>query len=186
MSTGGLSATPTKVPTAASTSASPADPPQPAGNTGGAPDAGDISPASVNTSDASAVAIAAVTTINRHDTAIDASPLDALRRAARWLSPTLVHDSLDVPERGDADWTTLAGHHGYTVVAQVQLANETGQPPNTATRVYEQISYTLIDIGRDGWRGLATGPQVARLELTSTGSGTATRWQVSAFLGDKQ
>ena len=179
-STAGSSATPGEVDILPPAAASPADPPRPAGNTNGVPQAGQISPTSVDPADASAVAVAAVTTINRQDTATDASPLDALRRAARWLSPTLLRDSLDVPERGDADWTTLASHHGYTLVDQVHLANETGQPPNTPTLALVQVSDVVVEIGRDGWREPTPTPKLARVQLTRA---PGRPWLITAFIG---
>ena len=156
------------------------EPTQPAGNTTAVPAAGRIPPGSVDSTSPNAVAIAVVTTINRHDTAADASPQDALRRARAWLTPTLLADSLDVPQRGDAQWTTLAAHHGYTVVDHVELVNETGQPSNTATTTYVQLSYQTRQINRGSPEvSVAAAPQLIRLELARGRDGT---WKVNAFL----
>ncbi len=155
---------------------------QPPGDTAATPAAGAIARSSVNNADPNSVAIAVVTTLNRQDTTGDASPLDAVRRAAPWLTSTLLADSLNVPQRGDTRWSALAAHRGYTAVDRVLLANEIGQPPNTATTAYVQVSYQTQKFGRDGWQGSPTGRQLSRLRLTRTAAGA---WQVTAFLGDE-
>lgn len=110
-------------------------------------------PIRVDAANPAAVAQAVVLAANQADTQVDSSRLDALRRAAQWLTPALLAGSLAVPQRPDADWNTLLRHHGYTTVDHLELANEYGQPPTTATTRYVQISYLLHEIGRDGWRG---------------------------------
>ncbi len=134
-------------------------------------------PGSVNNADPNSVARAVVITTNQFDTRTDTSSLDALRRAGRWLTPALLAGSLAVPQRTDAAWTALAGHHGYTTVDHLELANEYGQPPDTSITACVQISYQVEEIGRDGWRSAGTGPLLARMRMTKIG----TRWQVNAF-----
>lgn len=134
-------------------------------------------PGTVNNADPNSVALAVVVTTNQFDTRTDTSSLGALRRAGRWLTPALLAGSLTVPQRQNAAWTTLAAHRGYTTVDHLELANEYGQPLDTAAVHYVQISYQLRDLGRDGWRSAGTGPQLARIRLIKTG----TRWQVNAF-----
>lgn len=124
-----------------------------------------------------AVADAVVFTTNQADTETDSSRLDALRRAARWLTPALLAGSLAAQHRPDADWSALIRHRGYTTVDHLQLANEYGQPPNTAITRYVQISYLTHELGRDGWRGSNTGAQLDRLRLIKRGPS----WEVEAF-----
>jgi hypothetical protein len=134
-------------------------------------------PGNVNNADPNSVARAVVITTNQFDTRTDTSSLDALRRAGRWLTPALLAGSLAVPQRTDAAWTTLVTHRGYTTVDHIELANEYGQPPNTATTQYIQISYQVHDLGRDSCRGSDTGPQLARLQLIKQDNS----WKVKAF-----
>lgn len=130
-----------------------------------------------NEKDFSSVAQAVVITTNQSDTQTDTSSRDALTRAARWLTPELLAESLAVPDRTDSTWTTLVDHRGFTVADHVKLANESGQPADTLTTACVQISYQVEEIGRDGWRSAGTGPLLARMRLIKTG----TRWQVNAF-----
>lgn len=134
-------------------------------------------PGNISSADPDSVARAVVITANQSDTETDSSFLDALRRAGHWLTPALLAGSLAVPERADAGWAALLAHHGYTTVGHIELANEYGQPPNTATTHFVQISYLVLDLGRDGWSGHTPGPQLARLQLMNV-SGL---WQVEAF-----
>ncbi len=134
-------------------------------------------PGNVNNADPNSVARAVVITTNQFDTRTDTSSLDALRRAGRWLTPALLAGSLAVPQRADAAWTVLAGYHGYTTVDHIELANEYGQPTNTADTYYIQISYQVHDLARDGWRDSRAGPQLVRMQLIKQDGG----WKVKAF-----
>lgn len=133
-------------------------------------------PGDVNSADADSVAEAVVITTNQSDTETDYSSLDPLQRARQWLTPALLAGSSAVPHRADAGWTALAAHHGYTSVDHIELANEYGQPPNTAASRYIQISYQVHEHGRDGWDN-NTGPQLARLRLIRKDN----TWKVKAF-----
>ncbi len=144
-----------------------------------APREGLITSGSVNDADPTAVAFAVVSTINRADSRTDLSWLDAVRRAARWLTPGLLAGSISIPERGDANWTAMAAHDGYSDATNLQLANEYGQPANTTTTARVQISYQLVQVGRDGWKARAGGTQLARLVLARRS--TTARWLVQAF-----
>lgn len=124
-----------------------------------------------------AVARAVVLTTNQVDTETDSSRLDALRRAARWLTPALLAGSLATPQRPDADWSALTRRRGYTTVDHIELANEYGQPPNTAATHNVQISYQIHKFGRDGWKDSNSSPYLARLRLIKRG----TTWKVRGF-----
>jgi len=136
-----------------------------------------VSLSTVNEADPDAVAEAVVITTNQSDARTDSSTLDALRRARRWLTPDLLTGSLTVPERPNAAWTALVAHCGYTTVDHVELANEYGQPANTAKTASIQITYRENYLGRDGWRGGDMGRQLARVHLIKSGH----TWQVNAF-----
>ena len=131
----------------------------------------------VDAANPDAVARAVVLATNLADTQVDSSRRDAVRRAAQWLTPALLAGSLAAPQRPDADWNTLVRHHGYATVDHLELANGYGQPPNTATTRYVQLSYLLHELGRDGWRGSNTGPQLDRLRLIKRGPS----WEVEGF-----
>jgi len=153
---------------------------QPVGPTSGAPKAGIVNAATVNNCDATAVVIAGLTAMSRWDTTIDASRLDAARRAASWLTPELLADSMAVPERPDAQWLTLEKHHGYSVVDHVAPAGETSQPADTATAALVQITYRIHERGRDGWKHPQQSSQLARIELTRTSADGG--WRIAGFL----
>ncbi len=136
-----------------------------------------LSAITVDDKDPSSVALAVVITTNQSDTRTDTSSRDALARAGRWLTPELLAGSLAVPDRTDSTWTTLVDHRGFTTVDHVELANEYGQPADTSTTAWVQISYQERKFGRDGWRSSRTRPLLARVRLVKTGA----RWQVNAF-----
>lgn len=80
-----------------------------------------------------------------------------------------------VPQRSSADQSTLAAHRGYTTVDHIQLADETGQPPDSVTAATIQISYNLDQTGRDGSRATSVIRHLQRIALIRT---SATHWQV--------
>lgn len=149
---------------------------QPPAN-GGAPAAAIVIPVDVDPADPGAVALAATITIATSDTSTDTDPGAALRRAAPWIDPHLLADMLNTPTSSSGTWLALSAHHGYTHVT-AQLANEYGQPADTAADVYETVSYTVQTPYRDGATPPAPAGGVMRLHLTRCAGG----WHVSAFL----
>ena len=68
-----------------------------------------------------------------HDTRSDDSPLDATRRAARWLDPTLVPEP-GAQIRTDATWTDWARHRAWTPTRVERIDLQT-PPDYTAARI---------------------------------------------------
>ncbi len=177
-----LSSAPTRAATAAPmTTARPFAPtPVPTGRAG--TPAGGLPPTSTLTSaNPDVAAVAGLTAYHRADTALDLGPADTHRRTLPWTTGQLA-DGIrgDRPVTGPgATWTTLAAHHGYSIVT-VRRAYDDGAPTDTRTAVYRQFTVTTTPHGRDGW----TGPPVTHtdfLTLTRTGSG----WRI-AGLQDEQ
>ncbi len=144
--------------------------------------AGGLPPTSTLTSaDPDVIAAAGLTAYYRADTALDLGPADTHRRALPWTTGQLAAGIRgDRPVTGPgAVWTTLAAHHGYTVVT-VTRAYDDGAPTDTEAVVYRQFVVTTTPRGRDRW----TGSPVTHTDyvtLTRTGSG----WRIAA-LQDEQ
>jgi hypothetical protein len=145
------------------------------------PAAGLIDPSSVDTSDPHAVALAAVLTTHRWDTRTDSSPTDAARRAGQWLTPDLGVTVAVTGQRANGDWLELQNHRGYSEVTAA-IADEYGQPADTDTTAYVQVSYTVTLVAADGWTRTLR-PDVARVRLTRSNSSPEAVWLISGFLG---
>lgn len=108
-------------------------------------------PDQVDATDPLAVAEAYTATVLSYDTAIDASPVDASRRAAQWATPELgATISAERAGRGGADWTTLAESNGYLSVAftthpAVEDGLVTTEPDQLATDVPQIVTVTAHD-----------------------------------------
>jgi hypothetical protein len=128
----------------------PSQSPLPAG-AAGTPKAG--LPTGVDDQDATAVAVAAVTTDWIFDTTLDVSQADAQRRSQRWLTPAYaaqIAAAAQVAAPG-ADWTAMAAHHGYTTVALTRAYDD--PTPDSPTDVWREFTVTVTEHGRDGWSG---------------------------------
>jgi hypothetical protein len=143
------------------------------------PATGLIDPSSVDTSDPHAVALAAVLTTHRWDTRTDSSPADAARRAGRWLTPDLGVTVAVTRQRANGDWLELQSHGGYSEVTAA-IADEYGQPADTDTTAYVQVSYTVTLVGTAGWTRTLR-PSVDKVRLTR--SDATQTWLISRFLG---
>jgi hypothetical protein len=139
--------------------------------------AGLINPGSVDTTNPQAVALAVVITLHRWDTRIDTAPSAAARRAAPWMTPALTADLTAVPTTTDSSWLDLETHDGYTDLIAT-IADEYGQPPNTADIAYVQVTYTVTLHGRDGWRN-SQPSTLDRVELIRPDG--AVPWRVKGF-----
>lgn len=113
-------------------------------------------PAGVDSSDADAVADAAAAVMACHDTRSDASPLDAIRRARRWLAPTLVPDP-GAQTRTDNAWAEWAKANAWTpaTVERIDL-QQTPDYASGAVSLARQTNATPT--GPDGHRRI--GPDV--------------------------
>ncbi len=131
----------------------------------GLPEGGLVDPATVNQADAGAVGQAALTDMYRQDTAIDASPTDALRRSMPWLSARYQKAvAAAQPHGGGSSWTSWAVHKAYTQVT-VALEHDYGQPVDTPTGASRVYAVTVTPIGRDHWAGT---PAATAVFLTLT------------------
>lgn len=133
----------------------------------------------VNRKDPDKVAAAFGTILGCYDTKIDTGPNDAGRRAAVLADSTLAKSlkhatSVTGP---DADWTTLADHHGYTTV-KVELGGLGPMPSSdpSSNITYRPVTLTIQRHG-DKWKPAADFPQTVMLTLTRAKPGAA--WAVS-------
>lgn len=111
-------------------------------------------PTGVDSSDADTVADAAATVMACHDTRSDVSPLDAIRRARRWLAPTLVPDP-GAQTRTDAAWNTWSKAKAWTpaTVKRIDLQQTPDYASDTVS-LAQQINTTPTD--PDGHRHIGT------------------------------
>lgn len=111
--------------------------------------------AGVDSSDVDAVADAAAAVMACHDTRSDASPLDAIRRARRWLAPTLVPDA-GAQTRTDAAWNTWSKAKAWTpaTVERIDLQQAPDYASGTVSLARET---TAAPTSPDGSR---VGPDV--------------------------
>lgn len=132
-------------------------------------------PAGVDSSDADAVASAAVSVMACHDTRSDASPLDSARRARTWLDPALVPDA-GAQTRTDAVWAEWAKAKAWTPVTVERI--DLQQAPDYASGVVSLArETTAAPTGSDGRR---VGPDVkAQWILTLEKRGSA--WTITSI-----
>lgn len=133
-------------------------------------------PAGVDSADADAVADAAAAVMACHDTRSDASPLDAIRRARRWLDPALVPDP-GAQTRTDAVWAEWAKAKAWTPVTVERI--DLQQTPDYASGAVSLARQTnATPTGPDGRRRI--GPDVkAQWILTLEKRGSA--WTVTSI-----
>jgi len=144
----------------------------------GLPPGGLVDPATINQSDADAVGQAALTDMYRHDTSIDASPTDALRRSMPWLSARYQKTvTAAQPHGGGSSWTSWATHKAYTQVT-VTLEHDYGQPADTTTVASRVYAVTITPTGRDHWRGT---PATTAVFLTLTRTDAQHPWRVDTL-----
>lgn len=132
-------------------------------------------PAGVDSSDADAVADAAVSVMACHDTRSDASPLEAIRRARTWLDPALVPDA-GAQTRTDNVWAEWAKANAWTPVTVERI--DLQQPPDYTSGVVSLARETTsAPTGSDGHR---VGPDAkAQWILTLEKRGSA--WTVTSI-----
>lgn len=153
------------------TATAPADP-------GGTPAGPLPRPSDIDDADPDQVAIAAVIALYTVDSRTDASPTDAYRRAAPWLTAELAADLAAVPPAGGADWLNIAAHRGYTTVTSPTIANEYGQPPDADRVAYRAVTFTVTTINRDEANSSTTARDTRYLRLAKAGGA----WKVSGLI----
>ena len=148
-------------------------PPAVATGTGGRPRG--ASPAAVDRTDASAVAGAFTVDTFTVDTATDRSRFDAQVRSARWATPAYAAAlTAPVPSTGDAAFTELAGHRGFTTVALAPNTDD-GRPIDELRAAARSFTVTPTGHGDDG-ASVAWARRTIYVFLTRDGSDTP--WQV--------
>ncbi|GAB2938861.1 hypothetical protein GCM10027047_39050 [Rhodococcus aerolatus] len=101
--------------------------------------------------DADQVAAAFATATFTYDTAIDVSPHDAQVRSAVFADPTFSTVlTAPVPSTGDAEFTELAAHQGYTTVTLAPNTDD-GRPADQLRSAARSFRVTPIGHGTDGW-----------------------------------
>jgi hypothetical protein len=108
------------------------------------------------------------------DTTTDASPLDAYRRAAAFM--TAPAPSSD-PGLGDARWTEWVGHRARITVGLTDYMGELD--PDEPGFTSRAVTATTTPEGADGWRG-TTERETVYCTLAQTGS----TWRVAGFDAD--
>ncbi|MEH1124717.1 hypothetical protein [Micromonospora sp. CPCC 206061] len=82
------------------------------------------------------------------DALADASPADAFRRAAPYMTMSLSGAAAD--SRADAEWQDLVGHKAHTQVVTSHYAGDAA--PEPAQPISSRLA-VVTAIGRDGWQG---------------------------------
>lgn len=125
-----------------------------------------------NESDVESVADTVALLLSCQDSRTDASPLDAYKRASRYLVESL-QPGQEAQVRGGAAWETLKNNDAYTSVAVEPLWGQA--PPATAADVaYADRQVTITPTSENGWTGT---PETAFYNFTLTKEdGT---WRVS-------
>ncbi|MGX1976840.1 hypothetical protein [Streptomyces kronopolitis] len=146
---------------------------------GGRPHGGIPSPGDVRQTDATAVTRGALAAMWTSDTTLDTTLQDAIRRAARagWLTPTYAAQlTKHQPTAPGAEWAEWSRHRAYTTV-HIKATPDAGQPADTGTTAYRQMTLTVTPHGRDKWAGQpATYTVFVVLSRTDKGK----PWRLSA------
>lgn len=132
----------------------------------------------VDEHDSSAVALMVSKVTACWDTALDKTPVDGQRRAIPLLSKRLA-DVLSQPLGGNGGgsapgWKQLVAHHGWMTV-KVEIADEDGGTPDTATRALHEVMVTATGHGK-GWTG---APQQTLQIVHMTRSDKHQPWRVT-------
>ncbi|GEM_PF-6585424 len=134
----------------------------------------------VKDDDPESVAAAVAQTTFRYDTAFDASPQDAARRAARWMTPEAAARVSALTAGGGAWWLTLSANHGWT---STTVRPDTEPPPpvsnaSTARRVF----VTVTAHAANG----ATLPGQAWVVVVALSQAPDGRWRASQVLSQPE
>ena len=134
---------------------------------------------SVDRSNATAVAEAAITANWTSNTTTDAGPFVATLRSLIWFAPAAAAKVRSHPPTGPAgaQWSTWAAHRATTTVATV-LDPDAGAPPDTPTAAYRSFEVTVTAHGQAGWTAPASHYQCF---VTLTRTSASAPWQVAVF-----
>lgn len=134
---------------------------------------------SVDRSNPTAVARAAITANWTSDTTVDSRPFAATLRSLIWYTPAAAAKVRAHPPTGPAgeQWSTWAAHRATTTVT-MQLDQDAGAPPDTSTVAYRSFEVTVTAHGQAGWTAPASHYQCF-VTLTRTSADAA--WQVAVF-----
>lgn len=137
---------------------------------GGIPEAG-----AIDRADPDAVGAAFVRLAWTSDTRLDATPMDAGRRAAALAVPALARSlrTASPAAAPGAEWESWRRHHAYTRV-QLQPNHDSGAPADTPTDADRSWKVTITPLGDHRWKGT---PRTLVVYLALTRSGST--WAVS-------
>ncbi|MFD8784459.1 hypothetical protein [Kitasatospora sp. NPDC059599] len=146
---------------------------------GGTPAAGLPDFGTVDGGDPAAVAKAALTAMWTVDTDIDASPMDAEKRAAPMFTARRADGAASMSPRAQPGntWNTWASHHAFTTV-RAQQSHEDGGPTDGPTTAYQRWVVTATPTGRDGWTG---PPEVHVALVVLLRDDTARPWRLDTL-----
>lgn len=134
-------------------------------------------PASVDRTDASAIAAAFAKTLLSVDPRVDQSPTTAAARAGVYASSDVAAQLVQAPVRSSgADWASLVAKDGFTVV-DAAPAGLGERPADTAERAVRGVATTVTGLSGSGAK-LWSRQHVLLVGLTRVGSGwVVTSWQ---------
>ncbi|CAI9411581.1 hypothetical protein [Aestuariimicrobium sp. T2.26MG-19.2B] len=133
-----------------------------------------------DTRDATQVARSFVATAWSYDTALDATPSDAGRRATSLATPDMAEALRTAGTRAQpgAWWTEMASHRGYTTT-QLHEGGLGEGPSDSPTLAQRAITVTATPHGAGGWTGSPLPPVTL---IVTCGRGSADQpWKVSAM-----
>lgn len=141
----------------------------------GTPRGGIPTVGTLDRTDPDAVGAAFVRLAWTSDTRLDATPMDAGRRAAALAVPALARSlrTADPAAAPGAEWESWRRHHAYTRV-QLQPNHDSGAPADTATDADRSWKVTVAPLGDHRWKGI---PRTLVVYLALTRSGSS--WAVS-------
>lgn len=133
-------------------------------------------PTAVDETNADAVAKAVAQTVLRRDTALDSSPQDAVRRAARWMTADLAARQDASVSGGGAEWTRLAINNGWT--STTEQADPEPAPDLGSLHALRRIYVTVTEHGAGAGQSTA-GVQTWAVQMELVRPSAKAPWRVS-------
>ncbi|SDT68640.1 hypothetical protein [Jiangella sp. DSM 45060] len=113
-------------------------------------------PATVDDTDPTAVAVAALTAAYSFDAASDTSAEDAMARVQTWLAAPhddAAYDLDGLQQDVQRDWEQWARHQAFASINAIDPHTTDVDTPDTATRAERRFYVRMTPIGRDAWNG---------------------------------
>ena len=134
----------------------------------------------VKEDDPDSVAAAVALTTFRYDAALDASPQDAARRAARWMTPAAAARVSALTAGGGAWWLTLSASHGWT---STTARRDTEPPPAVSDAATARRVFVTVTAHAANGASLPGQSWVVVVALSRTPDG---RWKASQVLSEPE